>query len=536
MLDPTDDNNLHVVDAYVGDPKKLTQDVQKYREQGLENYNNAVKANYQNKATTDDINEYIKNRGKYQASARGVAKGYEEFAKPNLQYSDETIAEVKKDYNLASNHNVFPHSPSKANVDRQIQRLEETEVAHPNPLQDEQSWLDTLSFAFNDNKDILTHPSWFLRVFNDPQKWSSWFGDLKQGQLQKASEGFALVDAISESYRNKTATPELTGLLYLWVFLSRMQSAFPHESGFLDMAESARPYIRKALAGEFTSDPETVSFSGTRSKQALMTAIYNDAVPEHLESKAEEAIQLTKNIEEAKTKKEKENAEDAWNNLKVNPHEVAIEGRSDLDDWYLLIQKSIPKDSPGKMTTNNLNAFGLQFLRTMSVRNTENQMTRLQQLHELMANVELDGKTVRREFYKVTETDNVGFSNKILSFALLMSGRQDIFVLDRIQINQLWSGGQAQKIYDGLSQAFNGLKGLVLYEALERSTSQKITQLYEDSGRNINEASLGRYHWESWVRSSGQEVGHPTIKSLVNFSENHDNPTANVGAAEGRFN
>ena len=502
---------MKLMNAYARDEKEINRLREEERQSEVSRLQQRAKA--VEGATVEDIEAYRRSRG-IEASARGVAVGYEEFVTPNNNYSQNEINQTKSELGIPSNSAIFPNKSSKANIDQQITRLEETEANFNDPLSSEQNWLDTLSFAYNDNKDILVPPSWLLRSVNNPQKWAAWLGDLKEDQLTGAAEGFSLVDELGGAYASGRARPELTGQLFLWAFLSRMQSAFPHESGFLDFSNKALPFIEKALRGDFTHNEELITFSGTRNKSALESAIKNKAVPENLK----------KYVKRLKEKK-------FW----LLPHEVAVKGRSDMDDWILMVNESIPADSPGRMTTNNLNAFGRDFLRVMSRRNSPEEDTRLMQIHRLLAS-ELDGKAIRREFYRTTEGESVGFSNKILSFALLMSGRKDVFVLDRIQINQMWTGGQSNgKVYDGLSQAFNGLRGLVLYEAMERSALQRINKLYQDAGRNPNEASLGRYHWESWVRSSGQVVGHPTIQALINFSKNKNNPTLGVGSTEGRF-
>jgi hypothetical protein len=53
----------------------------------------------------------------------------------------------------------------------------------------------------------------------------------------------------------------------------------------------------------------------------------------------------------------------------------------------------------------------------------------------------------------------------------------------------------------GLANLLNGARGLLIYEALERGISEKLDSIYSQIGRP-DDASLGRYHWESWVSSS----------------------------------
>jgi hypothetical protein len=180
------------------------------------------------------------------------------------------------------------------------------------------------------------------------------------------------------------------------------------------------------------------------------------------------------------------------------------------------------------MVTSNANDFLSVFLPKMSEKLPDGR-TKLQALHDMVANPEMTGPQIRREFYGLAE--GVGIKNKVLSFALLVSGREDVVVLDRIQINRLFAGGD--KIYDDVAHLFDGGPGLATYEALERSLATRIQELYQTVGRP-DKASIGRYHWESWVLSSGQEVAHPTLETIVKKAEGVAQPFAGVPVMEGR--
>ncbi len=57
-----------------------------------------------------------------------------------------------------------------------------------------------------------------------------------------------------------------------------------------------------------------------------------------------------------------------------------------------------------------------------------------------------------------------------------------------------------------LEQA-EGVRGLLIYEAIERGLEQSIERIYTDLAR-LQGVSIGRYHWESWVADSQQEASH----------------------------
>jgi hypothetical protein len=311
-----------------------------------------------------------------------------------------------------------------------------------------------LATVYNSN-EVPIPPRWMIENVNDMPKWSNWFGQMTKGQLDEANRGFAVVDKFKQIYTDGTASPETTGRLMMWAMLSRRASAYPHESGFLDLAESMTPLIQKALRGEY--------------------------------------------------------------------------GQADIDAGLQMIKQSIPAGSPGNMVTSNANDFLRTFLPKMSEKLPDNR-TKLQALHDMIADPNMTGPQIRRAFYGLAQ--DVGIKNKVLSFALLVSGREDVMVLDRIQINRLFAGGE--KIYDDVAHLFDGGPGLAIYEGLERSLGARVNQLYTNVGR-ADQASLGRYHWESWVLSSGQEVAHPTLETIVKSAKGETNPFANVPVKEGRM-
>jgi len=307
--------------------------------------------------------------------------------------------------------------------------------------------------------EVPAPPKWMIEHANDMDKWSDWFGGLTDTQIKAADEGLAVQNQFKQAY-TAGASPNLTGQLMLWSILSRRLSAFPHESGYLDLAQAAKPYVEKAARGEW-SDADTAN-------------------------------------------------------------------------WLKMVKTTIPAGTPGKSATSNANDFGKVFLRKMAAVD-EQGVSALTRLHEMIADPNMSSAQIRRAYYGLAE--DTGIANKILSFALLVSGRNDVVVLDRIQINRMWAGGD--KIYDNVYKQFEGAQGLAQYEALERSLQNRVQTLYEKVGRG-DKGSVGRYHWESWVLSSGQVVSHPTLETVVKTGapdpKRNIPPTASTPVMEGRFN
>ena len=196
----------------------------------------------------------------------------------------------------------------------------------------------------------------------------------------------------------------------------------------------------------------------------------------------------------------------------------------------------MPEGSFGKSVTNNLHDFGKLFLKKTSKKQA-NGISKLEAIHNLFANQDLSSVEIRREYYKIVQ--NSGINNKVLSFNLLMSGRNDVVVLDRIQINNMWDAkNKYQKnIYGDVNNQLNNIHGLARYEIMEKALLNKIDSLYEAIGRP-QDSSVGRYHWESWVRSSNQEVEHPSVQGIYKEAlEGMDSkPYADLGVPEGRYN
>jgi hypothetical protein len=371
-----------------------------------------------------------------------------------LQLAPEYRVKVTGAYKPEGKTQNIPNAVNPGNYEEAAVRLDDLAVSFPDPLESPERFSAMLTNVYNSN-EVPIPPRWMIENANDMPKWSNWFGQMTKGQLDEANRGFAVVDKFKQIYTDGTASPETTGRLMMWAMLSRRASAYPHESGFLDLAESMTPLIQKALRGEY--------------------------------------------------------------------------GQADIDAGLQMIKQSIPSGSPGNMVTSNANDFLRTFLPKMSEKLPDGR-TKLQALHDMIADPDMTGPQIRRAFYGLAQ--DVGIKNKVLSFALLVSGREDVMVLDRIQINRLFAGGE--KIYDDVAHLFDGGPGLAIYEGLERSLGARVNQLYANVGR-ADQASLGRYHWESWVLSSGQEVAHPTLETIVKSAKGETNPFANVPVKEGRM-
>jgi len=203
---------------------------------------------------------------------------------------------------------------------------------------------------------------------------------------------------------------------------------------------------------------------------------------------------------------------------------------ADVKGWVRQVGKLIPEGSFGRSAISNANDFGSLMQKLADPYNGGE--SKLQRIHDIMADSSIPTKEVRREFQVIVQGS--GIDNKVFSFAQLMIGRDDVVILDRIQLNSMWDSTRYGKnIYDDLADEFSGLRGSARYEAIENSLNTRLKELYTKLGRP-EDASIGRYHWESWVRDSGQIVAHPTMQGLEKDILGKQSPYAFIGAPEGK--
>ena len=190
--------------------------------------------------------------------------------------------------------------------------------------------------------------------------------------------------------------------------------------------------------------------------------------------------------------------------------------------------------SPSAGVTSNANDFGRILLTKMSEKDAEGK-TQLARLHDLIADQNVSTDDVRRAFFALG--DGLGIQNKVLSFALLVTGRWDTLVLDRVQFTHLWGDTYRERagqrnIYDkGLAAAGDGHFGLAVYEALARGMSDSLKQGYELAGlTGEGDGTLGAFHWDSWLVESSQAIGHPTIEALDTVR-----PRPDLAVRQGKF-
>lgn len=367
------------------------------------------------------------------------------------------------------------------NADKNLRGVDFILKRFPNATKSAKEWATMIGSAFGTNEPEVP-PYGLIKHINEPQHDIKLLNSLTKGQLDDADHGFEQARAFRKAYKEGRAGVRTTASMFLWSFLSRGVSPFVQESMFIDGVEGAYPFIDKAVKeGRFDADEKVDLGDG-------------------------------KNM--------------SWN------------------EWTKTVAPA-GSGQPGSGTQHNLNAFGHTFLKKMAEKVPGTDKSGLQHLNDMIAS-DMTGPEIRREFLKAFE--GVGIDMKVLSFSLLVTGRDDVMVLDRVQVRRNWNDGRFgdENLYDvdmdgdkqltgtSLSTITYGARGLLVYEAMERGLTDHVKKVYKAVGRE-KDASIGRYHWETWVGDAGQEASHGSLGGILSAAEGKPNPYAESFAKEGQY-
>jgi hypothetical protein len=334
----------------------------------------------------------------------------------------------------------------------------------------EETWGRTMAPVYG-SAEVPIPPRRLIAMVENPT--GTVVADLKglsDHQLGNVNTGLGGANVLGGRYAAGDVTVEDTTKLFLWSFLSRGVDPFTQESLFLDamttdlraaawqtnVETSIEPFVRLALQGDFDADA------------ALRYREWSEGVAGKGEGLA------------------------------------------------------------GAGASHNLNAFG-DFLLKMGERGADGK-SHLQAVHDMIAEG-VPSREIRRAFHR--RVSGVGIDNKVLSFTLLAAGRTDVVILDRVMISALFNDGRFAGInlYDGVKAkaltgsgkastisgtsfagTTTGARGLAMYEMIEDAITEMLPELSAALGR---EMTLGRFHWENWVRRSDQEVDHATLDAIL---------------------
>lgn len=413
---------------------------------------------------------------------------------------------------------LFLTSTTNANARRQIANIDPLLQAYPNAALDPEQWVNMTAQAFNATKargsnaeNLGLIPPWGLIKGVKEGTFENMIRNMTPGQVADRQHGLNnLGRQFFDAYTTGRMGVEDTGKLFGWGIFSRGVNPFTQEGLSIDTFFGIEPFIKMAAEGNFTQD------------------VY----------------------------------------------------QNQFKKW---VKTVAPKGSgqPGAGASHNLNAFGRDFLMKMGAPG-ENGVTPLQRIHDLMSDPSMSGRDIRRAFAEIGE--GVGIDNKVMSFLLLVTGRPDVLVLDRIQLGNLWDDGRFAgfNLWDGvtaprvahpdtgvkstfpptpagrkqaeelaskldskvemepltgtsLAEATYGARGLLIYEAVENSLLPHIKDMYARAGRPAEDATLGGWHWDTWVAKSDQEASHGTLEAILRKAQGHPDPLSGIYSRQGDY-
>ena len=382
------------------------------------------------------------------------------------------------------------------NEERNNQLTTDARRANPKPLSSIGAWKDLMQEAFGGDY-IPTPPLIAMKYANSVDEVVNKIRKLTPDLKDGVDRGFEYVKEIRRMYETGEALPQMTMQLFIWGILSRGAGPMAQEAAYIDIINDAMPFVEKALR-----EPLTLLDVNN------WTAQIAGRMPT--------------------IKKE------------VNGKIVNVPD----PDYTGEITGSVFANSPAKTVTMNINAAG-RLVSAMSQFVGNSNRTVIDMIHEDMMDQNVSASDIRRTF--LSKTKGAGIDNKVLSFILLVSGRDDVLVMDRIQGRHMWDDGRygGANIYDGigpkkdggLNGIFTGPPGLMITEAMEDAIRPNVREAYRILGRP-DDGTLGRFHWETWVIDGEQVVDHSTLGAIINNSPIGFSVTegkTDVYASQGRY-
>ena len=478
-----------------------------------------------------------------------------------------------------------------------------------NPIDSDSDW-DQWWGGITGTKQVLD-PPYKIRSYTDPEKIAVELRKLTPDQKRKADEGIDLVESIGEFYKSGNVTAQTTAKLLAWSILSRSLSAFPHESAFLDayisqptsemFTQDLDSFIQLAVDGKFDEtamEEYDVWIGGHHRRRACSRWLKDGLITESeytmfvgqdrgtVESLLSRGVIDEKQSKEFLIDLDTDKGKDSLSTNRLFAERLRKDGQITNEEFALLvgIHPALKIEGMGNPAAANLRSFGQSFLKKSNEKVPEGQtlvglggkefdfvgQTKLQAWHSILVDQSITGKEARRLYHQLYQGS--GIDNKVISFQLLVAGRTDVIVIDRIQANHFWDAaggslgnkvlyedGTKIDLYEGFSKPttgnswnlwsknprpystsrgladiLNGVRGAILYEAIESSLLRNLDEGYSLAGRE-GDGSIGRFHWESWVINSGQEVGHDTLNVVLKELRGESDPAVGAFVSEGKF-
>lgn len=220
----------------------------------------------------------------------------------------------------------------------------------------------------------------------------------------------------------------------------------------------------------------------------------------------------------------------------------AFKGNFDLDEYLNFVEKTLRPSSEAAGVSNNANDFGRYFLAKVNQKLQHGPfkgMTVGEAWHSLMQSNE-DMLTLRRKFHRINS--GIGIDNKVFDLVKLITGSHDAIPFDRVRFadafpQRMHMGEEIKTPYSipQIGGLGDKVRGAAFYEGVSRALNKNIANAYKKLFID-QYPGLGRWHWETWVKRSGQEVAHESQNIILDRSAIGHGSSVTEGRYEERLN
>jgi hypothetical protein len=137
------------------------------------------------------------------------------------------------------------------NTDQVLSNIQTVKSNNPDALRSTENWIAMQDDAFGGDF-VPIPPLKAIQYAQSPELLAEKLKQLTPELKAGVDEGFKYVQQIKNLYNTQSTSPDLTGRLFMWGLLSRGAGPVQQEFAFLNLLESATPYIKKASEGKMT--------------------------------------------------------------------------------------------------------------------------------------------------------------------------------------------------------------------------------------------------------------------------------------------
>ena len=441
---------------------------------------------------------------------------------------------------------VITQKTTSGNAQEQLDALDGLLSRFPDVLKSALDYLKFQAHAFGSNDQPLAPRNIINFLQNNGLGILNQLKRLTQGQIADANAGFANGQKFRNLYTSKQVPIETTGKLMLWSFLSRGVSPYVQEAMFVDAVRGIEPFVKASAEGNFGPDMKAkyitwangIAASNGKNMPGNGTTHNLNAFGKTF------LLRMSEKMPDGRTKLQTlhdmfsdpdmtgpqirrefvKMGEGVGIDNKVLSFTLLVIGHTDVVVLDRVQMKNIYDDG----SFANYNLYDGTY-RTLIREKTNVNEDSAQTTDEYGNPIDEDAAHVK--FFEALEQNEneskAEYGVRVTEAIARVSAKEGIPVEELV-------GKRMIKPGSGLASMTTGVRGLILYETIENELDRVLPRVYKGLGRP-QDASPGRWHWESWVVSSGQEASHGTLDALLAEAEKKINPFADVPVKQGEY-